>query len=249
VNSFEKLLICAVFCCSVFASTFAHSQSGQVNTTTSEASPPLQKIQDIRVQGLKRVSDSTVFENLSIDLDENFTSAGASETIRQLYKTGLFQEVDVFFEKNVVFIKVVENASVVSISFTGNTIFDEEVLRNVMKENGIFEGQIYRPQVGDVLIKELKRQNAIQIDDTRIALDLAVEEGETARIEKITVIGNEFFSDKKLLRGFRSKAGRRLNPFSRANRYSRSKVTADIEKMRSLYTNEGFAIRRKMRFF
>ncbi len=213
-----------------------------------------QRIQDIRIQGLKRVNDTTVFEILPIELDGNFTSSSASETIRELFKTGLFQEVDVFFEKNIVFIKVVENASIISISIDGNEIFSDEVLREVMTENGISEGQIFRPQIGDVLIKELKRQylnegkyaarvdlSAVQIADTRIALDLIVEEGETAKIDKITFIGNKFFSDRKLKRSFRSKAGRRLSPFSRANRYSRSKVTADIEKMRTMYTNEGFA--------
>ena len=259
VNSFQKLLITSVLFYTALVSSFAYSQTVQGEKIAPQSVVPqsnktAQKVQDIRVQGLNRVSDSTVFENLPIDLDDNFTSAAASETIRQLYGTGLFQEVDVFFEKNIVFIKVVENASIVSISFEGNKIFDEDILRNVMRENGVSEGQIYRPQVGDTLIKELKRQylnegkyaakvdlNAIQIDDVRVALDLVVEEGETAQIEKITIIGNEFFSDKKLLRSFSSKAGKRINPFSRSNRYSRSKVTADIEKMRTLYTNKGFA--------
>ena len=255
VGSFQKLLIVvAVLCCSVFASAAAFSQSEQANAITPQTNIAGQKIQDIRVQGLNRISDSTVFESLPIDIDDNFTSDSASETIRELYSTGLFQEVDVFFEENIVFIKIVENASIINISFSGNKIFNEEVLRNAMRENGIAEGQIYSPQVGDILIKELKSQylnegkyaaqvdlTAIQIDDTRVALNLTVEEGETARIEKIAIIGNQFFSDRKLLRSFRSKAGRRLNPFSKANRYSRSKVTADIEKMRSLYTDEGFA--------
>ena len=243
---FQRFFLVIVFICSVLFMPYATAQSQSNNAS--------QIIQDIRVDGLKRVSDSTVFERLPLDLNDQFDPAIASETIRELFKTGLFQEVDIFFENNIVFIKVVENASIVSIVFTGNSTFDNDTLTSVMKENGISEGEIYRPQVGDQLIKELKRQylnegkyaasvklDIIEIDRSRIALDLVVEEGDTARIEKISIVGNTFFSDKQLRRGFKSKAGRRINPFSGANRYSRSKVAADIEAMTTRYTDKGFA--------
>ncbi len=222
--------------------------------TSTNAAVASQAIQDIRIDGLKRVSQSTVFNLLPLDIDEQFDAKVASQTIRDLYKTGLFQEVDIFFEQNIVFIKLIENASIVSISFSGNKIFKDEVLTTVLSENGISEGEIYRPQIGDKLLKELKRQylnegkyaaevqfKVTELDAARIALDLVVNEGKTAKIEKITVIGNEFFTDKELLSGFKSKAGKRLNPFSKANRYSRAKVAADIEKMTSRYTDKGFA--------
>ena len=240
------VLSCMAFSAPVFAQTSNNSTVSQAETG--------QVIQDIRIDGLKRVSQSTVFNLLPLEINDSFDSKVASQTIRDLYKTGLFQQVDVFFDQNVVFIKLVENASIISIRFTGNKVFSDEVLTNVLNENGIAEGEIYQPSVGDKLIKELKRQylnegkyaadvklDVIELDTSRVVLDLIVSEGKTARIEKISIVGNAFFSDKKILSEFKSKAGKRWNPFSKANRYSRSKVAADIEKMTSLYTDQGYA--------
>lgn len=256
VYSIQKFFLIVVsVCCVLFATpVLSQSQPQKANAALTQSKSTSKKIQDIRVQGLKRVSDSAVFEKLPVDLGDEFDSNVATETIRQLYSTGLFQEVDVFFEDNIIFIKVSENPSIVNITFEGNQIFDEDLLRNILKDNGVSEGKIYKPQTGDQLIKELKRQylnegkyaarvtlEPIELDKSRVALGLVVEEGETARIEKISVIGNTFFSDRSILSEFRSKAGRRLNPFSRANRYSRSKVTADIEEMTTRYTEKGFA--------
>jgi len=114
---FQRFFLITIVLCSVLCGSQVFAQT-QKNDSSLQSSKASKIIQDIRIEGLKRVSDSTVFEILPLDLDDEFNSEGASQTIRELFKTGLFQEVDVFFENNIVFIKVVENASVISISFT-----------------------------------------------------------------------------------------------------------------------------------
>jgi outer membrane protein insertion porin family len=233
--------VIALSLCALIFSSHAVSQNSDI-------------IQDIRIEGLQRVKDSTIFESLKLEIGDSFNQDSASKTIRELYQTGFFQKVDIVFEKNNVFIKVVENDSIASISFAGNKAFKDEVLRNVLKDNGIVEGNVYRPQTADKFIKQLKRQylnegkyaakvelQAINFQSSRVALKILINEGETAAIKKITIIGNEHFSNKKILSSFRSKTSKGLNPFSKRNRYSKSKLTADIGKLSSLYQNDGFA--------
>ena len=227
--------------CALLFSSPAISQNSQV-------------IQDIRIDGLQRVKDSTIFELLPLDIGDNFDQATASKTIRDLYKTGSFKKVDIFFQDSIVFIKLEENASIASIDFKGNKVFNDEILRNVLKDNGLVEGDVFRPQTADQLIKELKRQylnegkyaakvelNTIDLRRSRVALEILINEGSTAKIKKITVIGNQHFSDKQILSKFKSKSRKGWWPFSKANRYSKTKLTADLGTLRSLYQNDGYA--------
>lgn len=250
MNKSSRFFIVALSLCILLFSHHAISQSA-INV---ESDVENDRIEDIRIEGLLRVKDSTIFELLPLDIGDKFNQATATKTIKDLYKTESFKQVDIFFENNIVFIKVEENATIATINFTGNKLFKDEILINVLKDNGLVEGDIFRPQVADKILKELKRQylnegkyaakvelDLIDFERSRVALDFLINEGETAKIKKITIIGNQHFSDKIILAAFKSKAGRSFNPFSKSNRYSKSKLTADIGQLSSLYQNDGFA--------
>ena len=116
---FNRHCLIVMSLCTLFFSSPAISQNSQV-------------IQDIRIDGLQRVKDSTIFELLPLDIGDNFDQTTASKTIRDLYKTGSFKRVDIFFQDSIVFIKLEENASIASIDFKGNKVFNDEILRNCL---------------------------------------------------------------------------------------------------------------------
>jgi len=231
--------------------TVVHPVIAQSETTSSRQDL---SIKEIQLDGLLRVSEARVLNLLPVEVEDQYNSNIPSQIIRELYQTGLFQQVDIKFENNILFVNIVENPSVVSIEFEGNETFDDDVLTQTLKDIDISEGDIYQPLVGDRLIKELQRQylnegkyaadvslEVNEVDDSRVGLKLVIDEGETAKIEKITIVGNQHFSDKEILSNFQSKAGPRWNPFSTADRYSRAKVSADIQELTNLYTDEGYA--------
>lgn len=210
-------------------------------------------VNDIRVKGLQRITPGTVFSYLPVKIGDQFDQAASVNAIRELYKTGFFRNVKIEQNNSDLLIVVEENPSIDSISFSGNRAFPEEVLRGVLSDNGLVEGDIFQPKTLEQVVRELKSQylnigkyaaqvqtDVEQLDLNRVAVALNVREGKTAKIKKINVIGNSFFSDKKILSEFRSKTRKGWWPFSKANQYSKDKVTGDIETLRSLYQNAGF---------
>ncbi len=210
-------------------------------------------VNDIRVQGLQRITPGTVFNYLPVKIGDNFDKNVSVNAIRELYKTGFFKNVSIKQDDNDLIVIVDENPSIDSIAFTGNKAFADEILKQVLQDGGLREGEIYKPSVLELVVKQLKAQylnigkysaqaeiDVKTLDRNRVALSLNVREGKTAKIKKIAIIGNEFFSDKAILSKFKSRTGKGLNPFSKANLYSKDKVTGDIETLRSLYQNAGF---------
>ncbi len=210
-------------------------------------------VNDIRVQGLQRITPGTVFNYLPVKIGDNFDKNVSVNAIRELYKTGFFKNVSIKQDDNDLIVIVDENPSIDSIAFTGNKAFADEILKQVLQDGGLREGEIYKPSVLELVVKQLKAQylnigkysaqaeiDVKTLDRNRVALSLNVREGKTAKIKKIAIIGNEFFSDKAILSRFKSRTGKGLNPFSKANLYSKDKVTGDIETLRSLYQNAGF---------
>lgn len=210
-------------------------------------------VDDIRIEGLQRITPGTAFNYVSVKVGDRFDDALSIKVIRDLYKTGFFKNVRIDQKGNDLVIVVDENPSIDSITTTGNKAFNNEILDGVLSENGLAQGEIYSPNVLDDVVKELKAQylnigkyNAkVQLDAqnlprNRVALALNIREGKTAKIKKITIIGNKYFSNKEILSRFTSRTNKGLNPFSKANQYSKDKVTGDIETLRSMYQNEGF---------
>jgi len=222
--------------------------------TSNSLANDTSEIKDIRVDGLQRVAVSKVFNLLPLDIGDEFDRTASTKTIKELYKTGLFQEVDIFFKNQVVLVKVTENPTIAEVVYKGNKVFNNEVLDGVFKTSKLSQGDIYSPKLSDRLIKEMKQQylnegkyaakvelKSTDLGDSRVALQLLVNEGKTATVKKITVIGNTHFENNEILSKFKTKTKKGLNPFGSKNRYSKAKLTADIENVISMYQDAGFA--------
>ena len=211
-------------------------------------------ISDVRVKGLQRISAGAIFNYLPVKVGDNFDPSDSAELIRELYKTGFFENIELSTEGTAIVIDVVEYPSISSIEFAGNKLIKEESLRDALSQNDFIEGRVFKPDVLDQVRQELKRQylnqgkynaevgtEVIDLPRNRVKVKLHVKEGPTAKIKKINIVGNEFFSDKMLLDEFESKDGVPFWKFwGSEDQYSKEKVSGDLETLRSFYQDQGF---------
>ncbi len=210
-------------------------------------------VRDIRVDGLQRISPGTVFNHVPLRVGERLKSADSGRIIRALYKTGYFNDVKLARDGDVLIIKVVERPAIANISITGNNLLETDKLLKALKDIGLAEGRVFNRSVLDKIEQELRRQYfsqgryAVQLDATvtplernRVDVAIKISEGETARIKRIDIVGNQAFSDKQLMEGFKSGVPGWLDFFSDADQYSRQKLAADLETLRSYYLDRGY---------
>src|SRR5918992_926772 len=210
-------------------------------------------IQDIRVEGIQRTEPGTVFSYLPVKVGDTMTEEVASQTIRALFATGFFRDVSLEAEGDVLVVLVQERPSIAQIEFTGLREFDKETVLKAMNQIGLAEGRIFDKGLLDRAEQELKRQyltrgryaanvnsTVTPLERNRVALNFAVEEGEAAKIRQITIIGNEAFSERELKRQISLRTPGLLTWYSKADQYSRQKLAADLETLRSYYLNRGY---------
>ena len=210
-------------------------------------------VKDIRVEGLQRISAGTVFNYLPIKVGDSVTEDGTRAAIHALFKTGFFKDVRLERSGDVLVVSVVERASIDSIKIAGTKEIDEETLKKGLKEVGFAEGRIFDSSLLDKTEQELKRQYfsrgyyAVQVKTTvtplernRVGINIDVSEGRIARIAQIAVVGNRAFSDKQLLENFSLGPTDLFSFLSKNDQYSKQKLSADIESLRSFYQNRGY---------
>lgn len=211
-------------------------------------------VSDVNVKGLQRISAGAVFNLLPVKVGDTFSPVDTPELIRSLYKSGFFKNIELKSEGSVLIVEVVEYPSIAVIEFAGNKLIKDESLRGALGENEFIEGAVFKPDVLDQIKQELKRQylnqgkynaevgtEVIDLPRNRVKVVIHVKEGPTAKIKKINIVGNEFFSDKMLLKEFESKENVPFWKFwGNADQYSKEKVSGDIETLRSFYQDNGF---------
>lgn len=211
-------------------------------------------VNDIRIKGLQRISAGAVFNLLPVKVGDRFDTAQSSDLIRELYKTGFFKNIELATEGNDIVVTVIEYPSIAQIEFAGNKLIKEESLREALSGNDFIEGRVFKPNVLDQVKQELKRQYLNQgkynaqvgtevtdLPRNRVKVTLHVKEGPTAKVKRINIVGNDYFSDKMLMKEFESADSKPFWAFwSSKDQYSREKLSGDLETLRSFYQNQGF---------
>ena len=211
-------------------------------------------VSDVRVKGLQRISAGSIFNYLPVKVGDTFDPSESSDLIKELYKTGFFKDIELSTEGTAIVIDVVEYPSITQIEFAGNKLIKEESLREALAGNDFIEGRVFKPNVLEEVKQELKRQylnqgkynaqvgtEVIELPRNRVRVKLHVKEGSTAKIKKINIVGNEYFSDKMLTDEFESSDSVPFWKFwGSADQYSKEKVSGDLETLRSFYQNQGF---------
>lgn len=209
-------------------------------------------IKDIRVEGIQRTEAGTVFSYLPVKVGDTMTDEKASQTIQALFATGFFRDIAIEAEDGVLVVVVQERPSIAQIDFTGMREFEKEAVLKAMSQTGLAEGRIFDKGLLDRAEQELKRQylsrgryaanvntTVTPLERNRVALNFAIDEGEAAKIRQISIIGNETFSERELQRQLFLRTPGWLTWYSKADQYSRQKLAADLETLRSYYLDRG----------
>lgn len=210
-------------------------------------------IKDIRVEGIQRTEAGTIFSYLPVKVGDTMTEEKATQAIRALYATGFFQDVSLERDGDVLVVVVQERPSIAQIDFAGVREFNKDQLATGMRQIGLAEGRIFDRGLLDRAEQELKRQYlsrgyyAVNVSTTvtplernRVSLNFNVEEGRIAKIRQITIIGAQAFRERELLGLFVLRTPGLMTWFSKHDQYSRQKLAADLETLRSHYLDRGY---------
>ena len=210
-------------------------------------------VKDIRVEGLQRTEPGTVFSYLPVKVGETMNSEKAQAALRALYATGFFQDVRLEAENDVLVVFVRERPAIAQIDFSGMKEFEPDTVRKVLRELGLSEGRIFDRSVLDTAEQELKRQylskglyaagvqtTVTPLERNRVGISIAVEEGEVAKIRGINIVGAQAFRERELLGQVVLRTPGWLTWYTKHDRYSRERLAADLEALRSFYQNRGY---------
>ena len=210
-------------------------------------------VRDIRVEGLQRVEPGTIFASLPFRVGDTYNDERGSAAIRALFDLGLFKDVRIDVEGNVLVVIVEERPTIADVDFVGTKEFDKANLQKALREVGLAEGRPFDKALADRAEQELKRQyvsrslynaqvvtTVTPIERNRVNLTFTVTEGDPARIREIHIVGNKDFSESTLLSLFDQDAGGWLSWYTKSNQYSRAKLNADLETLRSYYLTRGY---------
>lgn len=210
-------------------------------------------VEDIRIDGLQRVSAGTVFAALPANAGELIDDDGIRAATRALFRTGYFDDIRIARDANVLVVTVVERPAVSEINITGNKAIETDKLLEALRDNGLAEGQIFRQSVLEGMSQELQRQyvsqgrygatvksEAKKLPRNRVAVNLTISEGKVAAIKRINIVGNAAFSDEELLDQFELKTTGWLSWIYSDDKYSREKLSGDLEKLESWYRDRGY---------
>jgi len=210
-------------------------------------------IKDIRVEGLQRTDPGTVFAALPFRIGDTYTDEKGAVALRALFATGLFKDVRIEIEGQIPVVIVEERSIIATVTFVGLKEFDKDPLTKSLREAGIGEGLPFDRALIDRAEQEIKRQylsrslygaevvtTVTPIERNRVNVTFTMTEGDAARIDDIRIVGNTVFSTGALLDLFELTRSGWLTWYSKTDRYSRTKLNADLEKLRAYYVNRGY---------
>lgn len=210
-------------------------------------------IRDIRLEGLARLSAASVYAVLPVTAGETATPERVAETLRALFKTGNFEDVQIGRDGDVLVLQLTERPAIVSIDINGNKSIDKENLLKGLKSAGLAEGMVFQRSVLDQVKRELERQYIsqgryaakVEVEAkakprNRVALDIRIQEGGAAKIRGINFVGNKIYDDETLRAAFQLKPTHFTSFFKNDDKYSREKLQGDLERLRSWYMDRGY---------
>ncbi|MEL0636008.1 outer membrane protein assembly factor BamA [Marinomonas sp. TI.3.20] len=211
-------------------------------------------IEDVRIDGLVQMPSSRAFDIIGFEQGQSYNSDKVYQAINSLFGTGYFSNIDVYEDKDVLTFKVDERPSIGDLTIEGNDLIKTEDLKRGLKLSGLEVGEIYKPETLNKIQQELQRQYyalgryGAKVDVTtkkmprnRIRVSIKIDEGKTAKIVHINIVGNKAFTDETLTKDFQSgEKGASWNPFSSADEYSKAKLQGDLDTLKSFYLDRGY---------
>ena len=210
-------------------------------------------VNDIRIAGLQRVSTGSIFNTIPISVGDKIDERKVVDISKALFATEQFDDIQIGRDGNSLIITVAERPSISSIDISGNSALKTEVLLESFDGIGITEGQVYKRSTLEKMRAELVRSYSsqgrygagVEIYETtqprnRVSIAIQIDEGESAQIDRVTILGNKIFSDDDLLDVMELSEGSWLSFLTNDNQYSREKLQGDIENLESFYLDRGY---------
>ena len=210
-------------------------------------------VSDISVQGLQRISEGTIFNYLPIEIGDELGDSNSAKIIATLYKTGFFKNIELLRDGSGLIIKVLERPSIASITITGNSEISTEDLESGMEGAGLTKGRVLDVSLLDRIELDLQQQYvirgfyAVEIEtevtetgENQVDVTITIQEGEVALIRQINLIGASDFDEDDLLDEFELGVPGVFSFFSSRDQYSKQKLAADIETLKSFYLDRGY---------
>lgn len=210
-------------------------------------------IQDIRIEGLQRISPGTVLSYLPVERGDRIDRSRAAEALRALYRTGFFNDVRLDRQDNILVISLEERPAIDKITLVGNKAIKTEDLLKGLRGIGLAEGETFDRLALDRVTQELTRQyfnrgrynvritpQVKTLDRNRVDLTITIAEGGTAKIRHINIVGNKSFTDAEIQDDFEARTTNWLSWYRRDDQYSREKLEGDLEKLRAFYLDRGY---------
>jgi outer membrane protein insertion porin family len=209
---------------------------------------------DIRIEGLQRVSEGTVYNYLPVNIGDHLTPQRVREAIRALYSTGFFRDVQLRRDGNTLIVVVLERPSIESFEITGNKDIKTEDLQKSLRNVGLATGKTFDRSVLEDVTQYLTDQYfargkyGVKIDShveeeagNRVKIKIEIKEGSRAKIREINIVGNTKFKPKEILETLELKTPNWLSWYKQDDRYSRESLQGDLEKIRNYYMDRGYA--------
>jgi outer membrane protein insertion porin family len=209
---------------------------------------------DIRIEGLQRISEGTVFNYLPVNIGDHLDGQRIGEAMRALYATGFFRDVELRRDGNTLLVVVVERPSIAKFEIKGNKDIKTEDLQKSLRNVGLATGKTFDRSVLDEVKQYLTDQYfsrgkyAVRVDTkitelpgNKVDVIVDIKEGKRAKIEQINLVGNTKFKEKDVLNTFELHTPNWLSWYKQDDRYSRESLTGDLEKLRSYYMDRGYA--------
>lgn len=211
------------------------------------------QVEDIRIDGLQRVSSGTVFAAMPLSVGDLVDADTIRRTTRTLFRTGYFDNISISRDGGILIIDVIERPAIAEITIEGNTAIPEEDLLKSLRDNGLAEGQIFRQAVLEGMSRELERQYVGQgryganikteveeLPRNRVLVNIKVDEGDVAAISHINIVGNKSFDEDELTSRFELKTTGLLSFYTNDDKYAREKLSGDLERLESWYLDRGY---------
>lgn len=210
-------------------------------------------VEDIKVKGLQRTPVGTVYDYLPVRVGERFSTDKVADAVRALFKTGFFKDVALERDGSTLVVTVVERPSIAKITFEGNKDLSTDELTKALKKIGLSEGKVFDRQLLDKVEQELRRQyfshgkyglkietKVSELSRNRVTLQIVITEGQAAKIKHINIVGNTSFETTELLKNFELSTSDLLSFYTKNDQYSKQKLSADLERLRSFYLDRGY---------
>ncbi len=210
-------------------------------------------ISDIRVEGISRTEPGTVFSHLPFRAGDEYTAEKGTRAIHALYASGLFRDVTLTQDGDVLVVHIVERPAVATIETSGIKAFDKDAVEKSLRDVGMAEGRIFDQAVLERADQELRRQylargyygvsvktTVTPLERNRVRITISVDEGRASSISAIRFVGNKTFDNDELADLMQLGVPNWFSWYTKRDLYSREKLAADLESIRSFYMNQGY---------